>query len=123
MGKKKILIVDDDIKLLNTLKVKLEENGYQVITAENGFEGLKKVEKETPDLVITDVVMPEKDGAELIFDLQKDFPNIKMIAMTGTGQGAQAYLQSITSHSKVQYAFEKPFEMDELLRAVKEAVG
>ena len=80
--------------------------------------------KEQPDVVITDVIMPEKEGAEVIFELQKEFPNIKIIAMSGGGQvKAEDYLKSITSLSNVKHTFEKPFVFDEMLQAVKELVN
>jgi len=67
--------------------------------------------------------MPEKDGAEVIFDLQIECPGIKMIVITGGGQGdAQAYLKSIMAHSDVKCALEKPFTMDELLKSVKKCL-
>lgn len=120
----KILVIDDNDQFLEIMRECLEKAGYEVLLASDGKIGVELYRKNKPDLVITDVIMPEKDGAEVIFDLQKEFPGIKMIAMTGGGQGdAQAYLKSITEFSNVKYAFEKPFALDELLGAVKESVG
>ena len=120
----KILVIDDDGKFLEIMREYLENEGYEVLVASDGEIGADLYRENKPDLVITDVIMPEKDGAQVIFELQKEFPGIKMIVMTGGGQGdAQAYLKSITAFSNVKYAFEKPFAMDELLVAVKESVG
>jgi len=119
-----ILVIDDNDQFLEIIRGCLEKAGYEVLLASDGKIGVELYRENKPDLVITDVIMPEKDGAEVIFDLQKEFPGIKMIVMTGGGQGdAQAYLKSITEYSNVKYAFEKPFAMDELLGAVKESVG
>ena len=120
---KKILIIDDEIDLLKTFKTVLEKNNYDVITAEDGREGLEKAKRENPDLVITDIIMPEKDGAQVIFELNKELPNIKVIVMTAGEYGdAQNYLKSIIAHSHVKYGFEKPFDMDEMLQKIKEVL-
>ena len=120
----KILVIDDDGKFLEIMREYLENEGYEVLVASDGEIGADIYRENKPDLVITDVIMPEKDGAQVIFELQKEFPGIKIIVMTGGGQGdAQAYLKSITAFSNVKYAFEKPFAMDELLQAVKESIG
>ncbi len=120
----KILVIDDDGKFLEIMREYLENEGYEVLVASDGEIGTELYREKKPDLIITDVIMPEKDGAQVIFELQKEFPGIKIIVMTGGGQGdAQAYLKSITAFSNVKYAFEKPFAMDELLQAVKKSVG
>ena len=120
----KILVIDDNDQFLEIIRECLENEGYEVLVASDGKIGVELYRENKPDLVITDVIMPEKDGAQVIFDLQKEFPGIKMIVYTGGGLGdAQAYLKSITAYSNVKYAFEKPFAMDELLGAVKEVVG
>jgi len=99
---KKILIMDDEPDFIKTFKAALEKNNYEVITAEDGREGLEKAKKENPDLVITDIIMPEKDGAQVIFELQKELPGIKVIAMIAGEHGdPQNYLKSIITHSHV----------------------
>ena len=119
-----ILVIDDNDQFREMLRECLEKAGYEVLVASDGKIGVELYRDKHPDLVITDVIMPEKDGAEVIFDLQREFPGIKMIVMTGGGQDdAQTYLKSIMTFSNVKYAFEKPFAMDELLRVVKEIVG
>ena len=119
-----ILLIDDDNEFREMLREALSQAGYGVLEASDGKIGVDLYREKHPGLIITDVIMPEKDGAEVIFDLQQDFPDIKIIVMTGGGQGdAQAYLRSITTHSNVKHAFEKPFAIDKLLQAVKETVG
>jgi len=118
-----ILVIDDDGKFLEIMREYLESEGYEVLVASDGEIGAELYREKKPDLVITDVIMPEKDGSQVIFELEKEFPGIKIIVISGGGQGdAQAYLKSITAYSNVKYAFEKPFAMDELLLAVKEAI-
>ncbi|MBU1923169.1 MAG: response regulator, partial [Candidatus Omnitrophica bacterium] len=76
MDKKKILIIDDEKDLVQLVKLNLERTGlYDVIAAHNGDEGLLKVEKECPDLIVLDVMMPGKDGFEVLKELRK--PGVK----------------------------------------------
>jgi len=120
----RILVIDDDDQMLEILRKMLSRAGYEVLMASNGKTGVELYRKEQPDVVITDVIMPEKEGAEVIFELQKEFPDIKIIAMSGGGEvKAEDYLKSITSLSNVKHTFEKPFTMDEMLQAVKELVN
>ena len=119
-----ILVIDDNDQFRKMMRKCLESEGYEVLVASDGEIGAKLYREKKPALVITDVIMPEKDGAQIIFELQKEFPDIKMIVMSGGGQGdAQAYLKSIIAFSNVKHAFEKPFAMDEMLQAVKESIG
>ena len=64
MGKKKILLVDDEAELLDMLKMRLETADYHVCTALDGCEGLERARQEKPDLIVLDVLMPEKDGSD-----------------------------------------------------------
>lgn len=75
---RKVLVADDDPKILKLMKVKLEAEGYNVSTACDGNETLGKIKKQEPDLIITDFVMPEKDGNEIIKETKK-FPETKDI--------------------------------------------
>jgi DNA-binding NtrC family response regulator len=121
----KILVIDDNAQFLDVVREMLSRAGYEVLVASDGRKGMELYREKHPDLVITDVLMPEKDGAEVIFELQKEFPEVKIIVMSGGGKGdAQDYLDSITLYSNVvKHAFKKPFAMDKLLKAVKEALG
>lgn len=116
----KILVIDDDDELLEILKKRLVKAGYEVLTASDGCDGVRLYHRKRPDLVITDVVMPVKDGAEVVFELKKIFPEIKMIVMTGGGQGdPENYLESIKLCSGIEHTLKKPFSMDELLETVE----
>jgi len=121
----RVLIIDDDDQIVEMLQKLLSGAGYEVLTALDGQAGINLYRKEQPDVVIIDIIMPEKDGAEVIYELQKEFAGVKMIAMTGGGgpSNAKAYLKSIMEHSQVQYAFEKPFAVDDMLKAVQELVN
>jgi DNA-binding response OmpR family regulator len=120
----RILIIDDDDRFRDMLKDMIERNGYEVVSASDGKEGIDLYRKEPTDLIITDIIMPNKEGMETIFELRKDFPDVKIIAISGGGKGkAEDYLSSAGLIPNVKRSFQKPFAMDEMLQAVKELVG
>jgi YesN/AraC family two-component response regulator len=115
-----ILIIDDDPQILDMLGQTLEREGYEVVRASNGKEGIK-INRETPvDLIITDIIMPEKEGIETIFELKKDFPYIKIIAISGGGQIEPEDYLYIAKKIGVHRTFVKPISREELLKAVSE---
>ncbi len=119
-----VLVIDDNDQLRDVIKETLSRAGYETLVASDGKEGVDLYRKEKPDLIITDIIMPEKGGPEVIFELQKEFPDIKIIAMSGGGRiSGQEYLDSIAMFSDLKYTFEKPFAMNDLLKAVKDLVG
>ena len=77
---KKIAIIEDDIEISDMYKIKLELGGYVVVSAENGADGLKLIKSEKPDLVLLDLLLPEKDGYEVMEELRKsNDPYIKSL--------------------------------------------
>ena len=115
-----ILIIDDDELILSFLDERLTYEGYNVLTAINGREGLKLFNDNQVDLVITDIIMPEKDGFETILELKKISPDIKIIAMSGMGLGMTKPCLKAARFSGAQYALTKPFEISNLLTAMNE---
>ncbi len=83
--KPNILIIEDSKSLLKYLTQYLEEKGFNIYSANNGFLGISYYETHIPDLVITDIIMPDMDGLEVIMKLKKEYPNCKIIAMSGGG--------------------------------------
>ena len=88
--KKTVLLIDDDLDVLSTIVKHLEYEGYRVITAEDGMEGLKKVEEGQYHLVITDIVMPYISGVGVVTAVKKKYPGIPVIAITGYGKEPEA---------------------------------
>ena len=72
----KILVFDDEPSILLMIKKMLEREGHEVDLALNGREGMELFEKKHPDLIITDIIMPEKEGLETIFELRKKYPKL-----------------------------------------------
>jgi DNA-binding response OmpR family regulator len=117
---KKVLVIDDDVKITRVLDLRLRKAGYQVILAANGEAGLNLFKAEHPDMVITDILMPGKEGLETIMALRRDSPEVKIIAMSGGGRiGAEDYLD-LAKKFGAQYTFTKPFTGKEVLQAVRE---
>jgi YesN/AraC family two-component response regulator len=114
----KILVIDDEPSILLMLKKMLEKAGHAVDMALNGREGMELVEKNKPDLVITDIIMPEKEGLETIMALKKNYPKIKIIAISGGGRiGPEGYLPS-AKHLGADMVFQKPLVQKEFMDAV-----
>ena len=92
--KKKLLVVDDEKELVDLLRIRLEMNGYEVVTAYDGQEGLEKAKAEKPDLIILDLMLPKMDGYKVCALLKKDnrFNHIPIILFTAKAQEADIKL-------------------------------
>ncbi len=119
----RILIIDDDVQILDMLRQTLELKGYEVVDAANGKKGIRLYRENPADLIITDIIMPEQEGIEIIMELKQDFPDVKIIAISGGGRiGPEGYL-SIAKQLGARYTFSKPVKRKELLSAVRELIG
>lgn len=116
----RILVVDDEENIRKMLKLTLERAGYEVEAASNGDEALLKFEAQPADLIITDLVMPQKEGLVAIWELARQRSGLKIIAMSGTS--LDEYLNWARKLG-VQRTFKKPFQLAEMLDAVKELLG
>ena len=117
---KRILVIDDEELILNFLKDLLVEEGYEVITACNGEEGLALFEAQSADLVITDIIMPVKDGLDTILELKKKAPELPVIAISAGGNIPKERYLAVAAYMKNTRTLAKPFTRDELISAVKE---
>jgi two-component system response regulator RegX3 len=125
----KILIVDDEEHVRASLKQVLERAGYEVAVAATGNEGLELMQREGADLVITDVIMPGIDGITTARKIRERFRNTRIIVISGGGKSApepyepdaistRSYLASASS-AGADRTLTKPFDRQEILRAVK----
>ncbi len=113
----RILVIDDQEPIRALLRVTLEEAGYEVLEASNGRLGLELFQERSADLIITDIVMPEMDGLEMMLELTRNFLNVKVIAISG-GLESEGTLHVATLLGARQ-TFQKPLDMDKLLSAVR----
>ncbi len=118
----KILIIEDDDQVRDLLKKILQGEGYEVLSAVNGAEGLKMYEQENPGLIITDLIMPEKEGIETIRELRKSDPDVKIIAMSGGGTIDAGQYLLMAERLGVAKTFKKPFRRNDIIEAVSELI-
>lgn len=116
----RILVIDDEVQVRTMLRQMLERSGYEVMDAEDG-EGAIQLHREQPaDLIITDIIMPGKEGIATISELLRNFPELKIIAISGGGRiGPEEYLD-IARRLGAMRTLTKPIERKELLEAVQE---
>lgn len=113
-----VLVIEDDDHLRGMLREVLERAGYAVEDAPNGAAGLKRFAQRPADVVVTDIIMPEKEGLETIMELKRDHPGVKIIAISGGGARLDAqYLPSARALG-ADCTIEKPFEPREVIEAV-----
>ncbi len=115
-GKKRILLVDDDREIVASLKIALEAQGYQILTAWDGNQALALVEREDPDLVILDMMMPKRSGFLVLEKLRRTRPVPVRIIMITANEGSRhkAYAEMLGVDDYVR----KPFPMDRLIASV-----
>ena len=115
----RILIADDNDELLEFHRIFLAENGYQVLTAANGEEALRRIDQEAVDLLITDVIMPDREGIETILELRRSHPQLPIIAISGGGHiGPVDYLKMATT-AGAKAALSKPCPPSVLLSTIR----
>jgi len=115
----KILLIEDVRIERKILKRWLEELDSEVIEASDGIEGISLYHDELPDLVITDIVMPKKEGIQTIIDLRKEFSDVKIFAISGAGKNPEEYLE-VAKHLGAMRTFVKPIDKRDLLDSVLE---
>ncbi|MGD2098831.1 MAG: response regulator [Desulfobacterales bacterium] len=118
----RILIIDDETQIRSMLRLMLERVGYEVVEAADGMEGIRQYRDNPADLIITDLIMPNKDGIGMIIELKKEFPQVKIIAMSGGGVNRpEGYLDGAKKLGATR-TLTKPIDRDEMLNAVKETL-
>jgi len=118
----KILIVDDEIQFREMLRERLEANGYEVVSAKDGEEGLEKVESEKPDLIVLDVMMPKMGGFEACSILKKDvrYNKIPIIFLSAMAQqDDMAVGKDVGADTYITKPFEAPVLIDKIEELLK----
>ena len=115
---KKILVVDDDEMMRAFIRELLLIHEYKVTEADNGKTGLKEFKENTPDLVITDIIMPEMEGISFIKELRSHNKNIPIIAMTGNVHGRMEEFLDISSQLGADEILRKPIKSQEFIDTI-----
>jgi DNA-binding response OmpR family regulator len=115
-GGKRILIVDDDYEIIDAMRAALEANGYNVMVARDGNQGLAMAEREDPDLMILDMMMPKRSGFLVLEKLRRSRPVPLRVIMITANEGSRhkAYAEMLGVDDYIR----KPFAMDRLLESV-----
>jgi two-component system, chemotaxis family, chemotaxis protein CheY len=123
MKSRKILIIDDDDLFRKSLRLMLEESGFAIVEANDGAAGLQAASSEAFDLVITDIIMPNKEGIETILEIRRRHPKLPIIAISGGGRlNPREYLPTARAFGAAA-VLEKPFSLDALLGKIEEALA
>ena len=120
---KHILVIDDEASVLSLFGQFLENAGYSVALAPDGQAGLRLLKQQKPDLIITDIMMPEMDGLELLMKVQKQYPGIPVIAISGGMKSQPANFLPQARKFGAQHVFIKPIELSELLNVVQKLLS
>jgi CheY-like chemotaxis protein len=117
-----ILLIEDDEQARSMLKQMLERQQHTVIEAANGNVALERLKEGAADLVITDLMMPEKDGLTAIQEILRDYPRSRVIAMSGGAGGNAAWLP-IAKKAGAMRILKKPFTKEQFISAVNETLS
>ena len=111
----KVLLIDDDPALLDLMAQAFSQAGYTTLTAENGRKGLGLIDAYQPDLVVTDIVMPEMEGIGAILQIKRKPQPPLIIAISGAGPGGRRDYLSWARHLGADEVLAKPFRMSQML--------
>lgn len=118
---KRVLIVDDDAEIVDTVRFALESKGYTVLVARDGNQGIALFERDTPDLVILDMMMPKRSGFLVLEKLKRDYEHTAKVIMITANEGSRhkAYAEMLGVNDYIR----KPFAMDRLLESVEKLLA
>lgn len=120
---RKILIIDDDESIRSVFSRFLSGKGYKVDCAANGRKGLRLIEEEPPDLVVTDIMMPETDGLEVVMAIRDKAFDIPVIAISGGMHAAPMDFLPLAKKFGARKVLYKPVELKDLQSAIEEVLG
>ncbi|MEX2156436.1 MAG: response regulator [Gemmatimonadales bacterium] len=119
----RILVIDDDGQVRGAIRRILERAGHTVLDVADGEAGIRVYRERPTDLIITDIFMPERDGIETIQELRREFPGVKIIAISGGDRTRTMDLRRDAELFGASRTLGKPFELNALLTAVSELLG
>jgi len=128
-----VLVIDDDVDVRDAIRRVLERAGYSVRTSHDAPEAINELNRQSADVIITDIIMPKVNGVEAIRAILKDFPAVRIIAISGGGNfGITSYKPNAITTTAYLAAAEragahcvltKPFESGDLVRAVEQVLA
>jgi len=124
MNKKKILIVEDDDVLAKALQGFLSADGLEVVIASNGETGIKMARKENPDVIVLDIILPKKDGYEVLQELKKESSvakNIPIILLTNLGSFAD--VEKALKLGATTYLTKTDYSLEDIAKKIKETLN
>lgn len=121
--KKKIVLVEDEAILIKLLEDKLVSEGYQIVTARDGAEGLEKIKEEKPDLVLLDIIMPKMGGFEVMEELNKDEILAKTPVIIVSNSGQPFELERAKKMGVKDWLIKTEFDPKEVVEKVKNLIG
>ena len=119
----RILVIDDEELARYTLREILEAAGHEVVEASNGNEGTTAQRFKPCDMVITDMIMPEKEGLETIIELKSEYPDLKIIAISGGGRTRNLDFLNLANEFGADQVIIKPFSEEDLMKSVDACLG
>ncbi|MFA6173300.1 MAG: response regulator [Kiritimatiellales bacterium] len=123
MDRKKILLVDDEEAIRKMVRAILGNELYEIAEANNGLDAQVLLTKQKFDLIITDVIMPDCDGIELVMAIHRKLPEIKVIVMSGGGRVRAGHYLDLAAKLGAARVFEKPFDTAAFRAAVQELLS
>jgi DNA-binding response OmpR family regulator len=118
-----VLLIEDDRAVLHSLAALLEAEGFNVLTADDGIVGMRVFHQHRPDIVVTDIIMPNQEGIETIVQMRRSRPDMKIIAMSGGGRIGNMDFLSIAQGLGANATLAKPFDPDELTAVVHDLLA
>lgn len=119
----KILIIDDDAVFRGAMSKALQKNRYETIIALDGMEATEIIKTENPDLIITDLFMPNKEGFEVIQEVRAADPAIKIIAISSDGLAGRSSFLKMAKAFGANAILQKPFSAEDLIATIEELQG
>jgi len=114
-----VLVVEDDSVVRQACAMLLQDHGFHVVTAVDGADGMRKFRQVNPAVVVTDIIMPEKDGIGLIRELRRESPEVKIVVMSGSGHFGDIDFIEVATKLGAHVGLYKPFDDLQLIGTVR----
>ncbi len=118
----RILIIEDEELVRFSLADTILLAGHEVLEARNGQEGLKVLDEEKIDIVITDIIMPVMEGVQTTIEIRRSHPSLKIIAISGGGRAKNMQYLNLAKHYGADFILKKPFSNEELIRSINKCI-